>query len=598
MTTTRNSFTLQIARAILAGFDRHYALFRYAAQLAKGRYEAGDWVGMRRLSSERIAYYDERVKEATASLQRDFNAQELDEADWQEVKQHYVVLLHEHKQPECAETFFNSVTCRILHRNYFNNDYIFVRPAVSTEHLDADPPAYRCYYPTSQGWRSTLRNLLADFGLACPFVDVERDIMLLMRAARAYLPRPFHVDQDCQLQVLSSIFFRNKGAYIIGRFINGHQVFPFAIPVLRDQRGQMYTDTLLMEADQLARLFSFTRAYFLVDMEVPSAYVDFIQQLLPTKPKSELYSMLGLQKHGKTLFYRDLLYHLKHSTDKFSVAPGIRGLVMAVFTLPSYPYVFKIIKEGVQRRKDVTREHIKGKYQLVKMHDRVGRMADTWEYSHVALPLARCEPAFVEELFRDAPGTVSIEGDQLHIAHVYIERRMVPLNLYLQHASEAERERAVIEYGLAIKELAAANIFPGDMLWKNFGVTRLERVVFYDYDEIQYMTECKFRHVPPAPNPEAEMASEPWYAVGPNDVFPEEFGTFLLGDPKVRKVFMQHHADLLDANFWNTRKTQIQSGITPNVFPYAREQRFKHQFADHIHLAQPTIHATIGSSHD
>ncbi|RCS58592.1 bifunctional isocitrate dehydrogenase kinase/phosphatase [Parvibium lacunae] len=580
--TSRHSFTHQIARAILAGFDRHYGLFRYAAQLAKARFEAGDWVGLRRLSSERIAYYDLRVQEAVANILADFNAEQLDDADWQDVKQHYVGLLQAHKQPECAETFFNSVTCRILHRNYFNNDYIFVRPAVSTEHLDAEPPAYRSYYPLTQGWRRTLRQLLIDCGLACPFVDVERDIQRLIKAARYYLPRPFHLDQDCQLQVLSSLFFRNKGAYLIGRFVNGHQVWPFAVPLLCDQRGQIYIDTLLMESEQLARLFSFARAYFLVDMQVPSAYVEFLQQLLPTKPKAELYSMLGLQKHGKSLFYRDLLYHLRHSTDQFMTAPGIRGLVMAVFTLPSYPYVFKLIKEGVQRRKDVSTAHIKGKYQLVKQHDRVGRMADTWEYSHVALPRERFAPALIEELLRDVPGTVTVEGDAVHLAHVYIERRMVPLNLYLQHANEQERERAVLEYGLAIKELAAANIFPGDMLWKNFGVTPLERVVFYDYDEIQYMTECQFRRIPPAPNPEAEMASEPWYAVGPNDIFPEEFAAFLLGDPKIRRLFMRHHADLLDADYWTARQRAILQGHMPNIFPYPRELRFKHQFAQPV----------------
>ncbi|MFO7634764.1 MAG: isocitrate dehydrogenase kinase/phosphatase-domain containing protein, partial [Caldilinea sp.] len=133
------------------------------------------------------------------------------------------------------------------------------------------------------------------------------------------------------------------------------------------------------------------------------------------------------------------------------------------------------------------------------------------------------------------------------IRHLYIERRMVPLNLYIERADDAERERAVIEYGEAIKEMVAANIFPGDMLYKNFGVTRQGRVVFYDYDEVAYLTDCNFRKIPEARTPEDEMASEPWYPVGPTDVFPEEFGTFLLGDPRVRSVFMAHHAELLEA---------------------------------------------------
>jgi isocitrate dehydrogenase kinase/phosphatase len=285
--------------------------------------------------------------------------------------------------------------------------------------------------------------------------------------------------------------------------------------------------------------------------------------------------MLGLQKQGKTLFYRDYLHHLRHSNDQFCLAAGIEGLVMLVFTLPSYPYVFKVIKD--KRAKDVSREHIASKYQLVKLHDRAGRMADTWEYSNVDFPLERFAPALLERLQDMAPSMVHIEGKRIIIRHVYIERRMVPLNLYLEHATEQETEHAVREYGDAIRQLMAANIFPGDMLYKNFGMTRHRRVVFYDYDEIQYMTECNFRKIPPPRTPEDEMASEPWYTIGPNDVFPEEFETFLLGQPRLRAPFMRYHADLLHHQTWADQKRRIESGLLDDVFPYPEELRFKNR---------------------
>lgn len=581
-----------IARAILEGFDRHYRLFRYVAQQAKQRFENGDWAGMRESARQRIDFYDQRVLEACARVERDFDLASLDDEErdalWQAVKQHYVMLLAEHRQPECAETFFNSVCTKLLHRAYFRNAFLFVRPGVATDYMDSDPPSFRSYYPATHGLRNALRQILIDFGLACPWVDVERDIRRVIRAvceahARGEAPnaltRPFHVEPDCQVQVLSNLFFRNKAAHIVGRVLNGTRVTPFAVPILRNGRGQIYLDTVLLTAQLIATLFSFTRAYFLVDMEAPSAYVEFVRSILPHKQASELYTMVGLQKQGKTLFYRDFLHHLRHSSDQFVIAPGIKGLVMVVFTLPSYPYVFKMIKDVIPFPKETDPEQIKAKYRLVKMHDRVGRMADTWEYSQVSLPRARCSPELIRELLAYCPSLVELTADAVLIKHVYIERRMTPLNIYLMHASDAEVVHAIREYGQAIKDLAAANIFPGDMLYKNFGVTRLNRVVFYDYDEIEYMTDTNFRRVPPARTEEDELSDEPWYSVGKHDVFPEQWAPFLLGEPRIRAAFLKHHADLLTPEFWQRRKERILQGYLEDVFPYPEELRFRNRFA-------------------
>jgi isocitrate dehydrogenase kinase/phosphatase len=362
--------------------------------------------------------------------------------------------------------------------------------------------------------------------------------------------------------------------------INGTRLTPIAVPLLRDERGRVYIDTVIFTTDLIATLFSFTRAYFLVDMEAPSAYVDFLQTLLPHKPASELYTMVGLQKQGKTLFYRDFLHHLRHSSDRFVIAPGIKGLVMSVFTLPSYPYVFKMIKDVIPYPKETDREQIKGKYQLVKMHDRVGRMADTWEYSQVALPRQRFHPDLLRELMQMCPSLLELDAKTVVLKHVYIERRMTPLNIYLQHATDAELDAAIRGYGHAIKDLAAANIFPGDMLYKNFGVTRLGRIVFYDYDEIEYMTECNFRRIPPAPDEESEMSDEPWYRVEKGDVFPENWEPFLLGDPRIRAALLKYHADLFTPDFWQARKERIKRGQLEDVFPYPLEKRFANRFAE------------------
>ncbi|KWO47633.1 bifunctional isocitrate dehydrogenase kinase/phosphatase [Burkholderia territorii] len=566
-----------VAQTMLEYFDRHYRIFREAAVDAKTLFERADWHGLQRLARERITSYDERVKECVEVLEDEYDAENIDDEVWQQIKLHYIGLLTSHRQPECAETFFNSVCCKILHRSYFSNDFIFVRPAISTEYLENDEPAakptYRAYYPGTDGLAATLERIVTNFQLEPPFEDLTRDIGCVMQAITDEFGQ-FDAAANFQIHVLSSLFFRNKSAYIIGRIINADRVLPFAVPIRHVRAGLLALDTVLLRRDQLQIIFSFSHSYFLVDMGVPSAYVDFLCTIMPGKPKAEIYTSVGLQKQGKNLFYRDLLHHLSHSSDRFIIAPGIKGLVMLVFTLPSFPYVFKIIKDHFPPPKETTRAQIMEKYQLVKRHDRLGRMADTLEYSSVALPLSRLDHALVRELEKEVPSLLEYEDDNLVIKHLYIERRMTPLNLYLQNGSDADVEHGVKEYGNAVKELMKANIFPGDMLYKNFGVTRHGRVVFYDYDEIEYLTDCNVRRVPPPRNEEDELSGEPWYTVGPHDIFPETYGPFLLGDPRVRSVFMKHHADFFEPALWQESKDKLLQGELPDFFPYDASLRF------------------------
>ena len=586
---------------MMDGFNRHYHLFRTESARAKHRFETADWHGQQRAQRDRIEFYDLQVRECTKRLEREFKAGEQSMDIWQQVKLHYIGLLVNHHQPELAETFFNSVTTKILHRSYFQNDFIFVRPAVSTEYIEnGEPesrPTYRAYYPTHASMQAVLARLLKDFGLRLAFDDLERDAALVQGALTERL-RNTPLRANLQIQVLTGLFFRNKGCYIVGKLINGFSETGFALPVLHNAQGKLVIDAALFGEDDLLMLFSFARAYFMVEMEIPSAYVQFLHGIMPRKPRNEIYNALGLGKQGKNLFYRDFLHHLRHSSDKFRIAPGIKGMVMLVFDLPSFPYVFKVIKDHYPSQKDTSREQVKSKYLLVKQHDRVGRMADTLEYSEVGFPRHRFTDELIAEIEKFAPSQLQIndrDGDGLSeviIKHVYIERRMIPLNIYLQEAFDAggtalkpqtpsalfareQVERAVLEYGNAIKDLVAANIFPGDMLWKNFGVTRHGKVVFYDYDEIEYITDCNFRKVPQARTEEEEMSGEVWYSVGSKDVFPETFGPFLLGNPAVRESFMKHHADLLEVAFWQGHKERILAGHVADVFPYEQDKRFR-----------------------
>lgn len=564
-----------VARALLDGFETHYTLMRQTGRAAMGLFEAQDWSSLKRLTAERIGWYDTRVAETVARLTKEFPADVFTDARWGEVKLSYIALLLEHRQPELAEVFFNSVTTRVLHRRYFQNRFMFVRPSVSTEYLDLWEPSYRCYYPARTGLRTTLATLVKDFGLTKPFADLERDVNCVVRALRRALPRPLPVEPNFQLQVLESLLFRGQEAYVVGRAINGLTMLPFVVPIVHDGAGRLTLDAVLLDPKLLAVLFSSTRAYFLADIDVPSTWVHFLRRMLPSKPPWELYAMLGFGKASKALFYRDFLHHLRHSTDLMTLAAGTAGLVMVVFTLPSFPYVFKVIRDRPKPPKDVEPEMVKDRYRLVKKADRAGRMADTLEYADVALPRARFSQALLDELRREVPAQLTEEGDSVVLKHVYIERRMTPLDLYLRKASGDELERVVDDFGHCLEELAAANIFAGDLLYKNFGVTRLGRVVFYDYDEVDFVTQVQFRALPTPRDDEEELRGEAWFQVGPKDVFPEEWRPFLFVTPHVQAVLEARHPQLFTAAFWNGLKARLESGRPVRVRPYPEAVRFE-----------------------
>lgn len=292
-----------VARTMLDGFDKHYRLFREASIEAKARFEAADWHGLQKLQRDRIAFYNDRVHEAVVTLQDEYDAERIDDEIWQQIKLHYIGLLTNHHQPELAETFFNSVCTRILHRSYFNNDFIFVRPAISTEYIENEEspvkPTYRAYYPGSrEGMAACFERVVHNFQLTLPFEDLKRDIGYVLRAIDEHFGE-FRTAPNFQVHTLSSLFFRNKSAFIIGRVINGDHTYPMVIPVIHGASGKLVLDTVLLRPEQLLILFSFAHAYFMVDMEIPSAYVTFLRDLLPRKARAEIYTSLGLQKQGK-----------------------------------------------------------------------------------------------------------------------------------------------------------------------------------------------------------------------------------------------------------------------------------------------------------
>ncbi|MBK0017150.1 bifunctional isocitrate dehydrogenase kinase/phosphatase [Kosakonia cowanii] len=568
---------LLIAQTILQGFDAQYGRFLEVTAGAQQRFEQADWHAVQQAMKQRIHLYDHHVGLVVEQLRCITDSQHPDEAFLQEVKAHYTQLLPDYPRFEIAESFFNSVYCRLFDHRSLSPERLFIFSSQPERRFRTIPrPLAKAFWP-ERGWEALLTKVLSDLPLRLPWRDKARDV----RYISAHLLEAFGMDalNHAHLQVANELFYRNKAAWLVGKLITPAGTLPFLLPIHRSEEGELFVDTCLTTHAEASIVFGFARSYFMVYAPLPAATVEWLREILPGKTTAELYMAIGCQKHAKTESYREYLHYVTNSDEQFIEAPGIRGMVMLVFTLPGFDRVFKVIKDIFPPQKEMSAAHVRACYQLVKEHDRVGRMADTQEFENFVLEKRQIAPPLMALLLEQAPGKITDLGDRIAISHLYIERRMVPLNLWFEQVKGQQLRDAVEEYGNAIRQLAAANIFPGDMLFKNFGVTRHGRVVFYDYDEICYMTEVNFRDIPAPRYPEDELSAEPWYSVAPGDVFPEEFRHWLCADPEIGPLFEEMHADLFRADYWRGLQARIRQGHVEDVYAYRKRQRFCIRFA-------------------
>lgn len=560
-----------IAQMILDGFDDYREHFRQITDGACERFERAQWQQAQVASAARINLYEEKVAEVIQRLHSTFDeASLLDVQRWPLVKSAYIKLIDLRFDDELSETWYNSIFCALFRHDLISDGCMFIHTTRPSQRRTRAAQT-RTYTPQGQ-LGGMLQQIFVDYRFSEPYADLPADVRRLEGQLRENLPDWVCKDPDLKVELFCSVLYRNKGAYLVGRIYTRDEQWPLVIPLLHREGRGIQIDALITDEADVSIIFSFTRSYFMVDVPVPAEFIGFLKRILPGKHIAELYTSIGFYKHGKSEFYRALINHLATTDDQFIMAPGVRGMVMSVFTLPGFNTVFKIIKDRFSPSKNVNRATVIEKYRLVKSVDRVGRMADTQEFSDFRFPLSKFEPECLAELLEVAAGTVQVQGDSVLIRHCWTERRMTPLNLYLENANDDQVREALQDYGLAIKQLAAANIFPGDMLLKNFGVTRHGRVVFYDYDEICFLTEANFRHIPAPRTPEDEMASEPWYSIGPLDVFPEEFPPFLFADAGQRRLFDQLHGELYNADYWKGLQEAIRAGKVIDVFPYRRKE--------------------------
>ncbi|MBU6376891.1 MAG: bifunctional isocitrate dehydrogenase kinase/phosphatase [Gammaproteobacteria bacterium] len=571
MTATAGSLIDHGARRIAAAFAAYNGEFRDITRRAPQRFEARDWHGSQQDAVERIELYDKCVNRTVAELRQALGAEATHRELWSRMRERFHGRTAGLPDAAFARTFFSSVSRRIF-------GTVGVDPGIEFVGGDLDPLEGAGEHPETQVYINrgsvelVVEDLLGELRLRAPWIAFEKSVhnvaAEITRRLRAALPNGVDVDAVLHhIEVLRPLFFQSTRAYLVGQVVSAGARLPLLLALQNTERG-LFVDTVMLDEDELSIVFGFTRSYFHVDLERVVETVVFLRQLLPRKPLSELFTVLGRARQGKTERYLEIVRHLQQSSDLFVHAAGERGLVMVCFTLPSLDVVFKLIRDRFPPVKTVLRQDVIDKYKFVFRHDRAGRLVDAQEFRRVRLPRSRFSPELIEELLDETADTVHVDGDDLVFDHMYIERRMVPLNLYLRDAAAEAADKAVVDYGQAIRDLALSNIFAGDLLLKNFGVTRHGRVIFYDYDELCQVTDCRFREVPQASNDEDEMRGEAWFYVAENDVFPETFLNFLAFTDPQRELFQRTHGDLLEADFWRGIQQRVREGAILEILPY------------------------------
>jgi isocitrate dehydrogenase kinase/phosphatase len=574
-TLTDSRLATLCAEAARDAFLNFEARFREITQQACLRFLTRDWRGSDSDAIDRLRLYS-RVLDGLAGKVQELMGPRLRERSiWMAIKAVYSSRIAQSIRWEIGESFFNSLTRRV-----------FVTEGVdqAIEFVDTDfdsPPAitpvadvFRTY--CGDNLSELLFRLLTDerlggFGERC-WSDLGAAVDLAVKRLG-----PVFADATAPaIEVVSAVFYRGHGAYIIGRANRdepGGVSAPIAFCLRHPDEGGITLDAVLIGEADLAILFSYTRAYFRIDTPCPFLLVRWLRQLMPRKRLADLYNAIGYNRHAKTEFYRDFVRHLQKSRDCFLPAEGTRGMVMLVFTLPSYDVVFKLIRDHFDLPKDCNRSDVMRRYRIVFEHDRAGRLVEAHEFEHLRIARSRFDPELLQQLCRDVGATVRLDGEDVVIAHAYVERRVRPLNLFFHECNADEAVTAARDYGQAVKDMAASNIFPGDLLTKNFGLTRHGRVVFYDYDELCFLTDCNFREMPVAQSYEEEISAEPWFSVRENDIFPEEFPNFLSFPALAWTALLERHADLFRGDFWRQVQQRIRAGELPEIFPYAQERR-------------------------
>lgn len=569
-------------RLTLEAFESFNAEFQSITRRAKQTFEDREWSAGRRDAVERLDLYEKSLGVVATRLENVLGDQAKEEPLWSCAKSRFAPLIAQRYDVDRAETFFSSVTRKMLSTVGVNRgvEFFHLHPkaTIPTQHESV----YR-RYAGDESARSMVARIFNDFHFWVPYENLERDVELVANEVDLHLWPLVGNEKAFAIDVAKAVFFRNKMAYIVGRIVADVHVVPLIIPLVNTEAGIRVDAVLLSEADA-NNVFNFAYSYFHVDLDRYDALIYFLRSILPDVDLGELYTSLGYNRHGKTELYRDLHRFVHVSRQQFVIAPGLEGAVMIVFTLPGYGFVFKVIKDQPcflrsksNTPKEITQTRVREQYAFVSHRDRAGRMVDTQEFENLRFKRKRFTEVLLDEFRLAANRNVTITDEYVILRHLYVQRKVVPLPMYFARETNPEAIRKVlIDFGYFLKDLAWSGVFPCDLFnaW-NYGVMPRGRVVLYDYDDVVPMERVTFREKP-VPRTELEefAPEEDWIVATQEDFFLDELDRYS-GIPSLLKgVFKSVHGDLYTMQFWDGLVAQLRNGEIFDIIPYDRTKRF------------------------
>ena len=575
-----------VSHVILDHFSSYSSQFHELTSRAKSRFEERQWRLARHDALRRMNLYERTLAALNRELEERLGCDLTNVRLWSEIKAAYADLIESRTDVDIAETFFNSVTRKILQTVGVNRDVEFFRLEPRPITSETRDHVYKRYKTGKGDTQTLIRQILESYHFNVAYEDIERDARQVADELDLYVWPYVGENSLDYIDMICVPFFRNRVAYLVGRLVTGEMIIPLVMPLYNDSRG-IYVDAVLFRERQISIIFGFAHTSFCVEVSNPVLLIQFLRTLLPQKPVAELFISIGYNKHGKTEFYRYLHHYVHESHSRFWIAPGQEGSMMIAFTLRDFRFILKVIKDRPcflrsQNRpvKIVSRKEVMERYRNIRHQDHVGRLVDTQEFENLRFKRKRFTRELLREFRLAAREAVTIDADYVTIHHCYLQRRVVPLPMYIASEPDPEVVRGIIlDFGYFLKDITSVGIFPTDLfnIW-NCGVTSRRRVVLFDYDDVASLRHIRFSDKPAAHTYWEEIQSEEdRIAAGPNDFFIDEMERYLGIPQPLMGAFRRIHGDLFTLRYWHRMQNRVKRGDVVNIIPYDRSRRFKNR---------------------
>ena len=567
---------------ILAAHRGYLAEFNALTAQAKETFENRAWTQGALDAGRRVQLYRDAVNGIWRKLQRLFPERAPDREFWMGARQAFLETAFDKYEADIALTFLYS-TMRLA----FDAQDTPVEYAddglAERSHVRSPRRIWRLYRAGPQHLTRSVVEVLTNCAFRAPFENTERDAALVAERLLAEWTRQIGSGNPRDLQMLEPLFFRDREAYLVGKLRAGSCELPVVFALRHEERGITVDAVLAGREDMRNILFVSTRSTFHVRTDAYREVLAFLDTLAPERGHPAMCAVLGFTHPARVALNQRLRRHLRETGERFTPTPGRVGMAMVVFSPPSFPYVFKVIRDFSSKQAWMGRAHIMEIYRWVHEMNRGRLMLDAWLYRNLHFPREFFDEQVLRELVANAPSSVRLDGNTVVLKHVYAQRRVQPLSTFFDQVRDrASRERAIDALGAFIKDLAGMGFFMSDCygLPCNTGLTHASNVALFDFDDLGPILRQHFRETPPLPNEQDELlwnteTDGAWFSVGENDVLVDEWERYLGVPPDLQNYFREKHGDLFTVDYWDQLQRRILAGKLHFVIPYPPERRLR-----------------------